>query len=81
MDGLDYESSESGRPSVAPVHRSARTKLMLDFLLRLAEQLGTKTIQNNEEINDKIHSYDQSVYKINSEYPMTEQCPGIKTMR
>ena len=57
---------------------------MLDFLLRPAEQLGTKTIQNNEEINeinDKIHSNDQSVYKINSEYPMTEQCPGIKTMR
>ena len=44
---------------------------MLDFLLRLAEQLGTKTIQNNEEINDKIHSYDQSVYKIDSEYPST----------
>ena len=54
---------------------------MLDFLLRPAEQLGTKTIQNNEEINDKIHSNDQSVYKINSEYPMTEQWPGIKTMR
>ena len=54
---------------------------MLDFLLRPAEQLGTKTIQNNEEINDKIYSNDQSVYKINSEYPMTEQCPGIKTMR
>ena len=51
---------------------------MLDFLLRLAEQLGTKTIQNNEEINDKLHSYDQSVYKIDSEYPMTEQCLGKK---
>ena len=54
---------------------------MPDFLLRLAEQLDNKTIQNNEEINDKIHSCDQSVYKINGEYPMTEQCPGIKTMR
>ena len=69
MDGLDYESSASGRPSVGRVHRSARTKLMLDFLLRLAEQLGTKPIQNNKEINEKLHSYDQSVNKITPEIP------------